>query len=49
MTVVFPRRPGRGGEADEARETEAFIPLARLATLSETLAAQPLGPSAAFR
>src|ERR1700712_4675047 len=49
MTAVFPRRPGRGGEAGEAREIEAFIPLARLATLSETLAAQPLGPSAAFR
>ncbi len=46
MTAVFPRPPGRDAAT---RDLEAFIPLARLATLSETLAAQPLGPSAAFR
>lgn len=46
MTLAFPRPPGRD---DISGDAGAFVPLARLAALSESLAAQPLGPSAAFR
>jgi hypothetical protein len=49
MTAAFPRPPRRGGRSDTVDDARAFVPLARLASLSETLAAQPLGPSPAFR